>query len=102
MAGIHICACESPSTTIVLVAEASPRWQRSLVVWLSVSGTQPDGNAYASLSKSETGGVSTAGTFAPRNAALTAATTAGSGALFGVAVTRETLAGVSLATAALA
>ena len=52
--------------------------------------------------KSETGGVSTAGTFAPRSAALTAATTAGSGVLLGVAVTRETLAGASLATAALA
>src|SRR3954452_3112620 len=77
--GIHICAWESPKTTIDLTAEASPRRQiRPLVA--PRRGEQPFGSLYTSSRRLPTGGVSGEGIGSPSSAALTAATTAGSGA----------------------
>src|SRR5512132_2123187 len=75
--GIHISACESPNTTSVLVASGAPSRQILLVVspWRA---EQPFGNPYRSLRRSVTAGVRGHGSAAPRFAALTAATTAGS------------------------
>src|SRR6476646_4405500 len=74
----------------------------SLVVWLSDAGTQPEGNWYDSFTSCETGGVSPAGSFAPRLAALTAATTAARGGLWAArpATNRFGIAGVAIAALA--
>src|SRR5262245_27371840 len=40
--GIHICACESPMTTIAFLLDVSPSRQTRLFVWLP-RGTQPLG-----------------------------------------------------------
>jgi hypothetical protein len=40
--GIHICACESPMTTIAFLLEVSPSQQIRLFVW-PPRGTQPGG-----------------------------------------------------------
>src|SRR5690348_198067 len=101
IAGIHISACESPKTTIVLVDFTSPRWQMGCVVGSCVVGSQPSGNWYASSRRCESGGVRSVGTAAPVSAVFTAATTAGNVVAFGTPVASATFAVEPAATAAL-
>src|SRR6476661_4135607 len=99
IAGIHISACESPKTTILLVDLVSPMWQMVCVVGSPADGEQPKlGNPYTwSWS---TGGVRLVGTGAPARAAFTASTTAGSVDARGTAVASPTLADGDLDAAA--